>query len=124
MRQRCGAAVALEGAVPAGHADADRRLDFPPQQVPSRSGGIMSTTESTATIPALKLFADTQPGSPVSVGTVNFRVNPPQAAGLSILRNDGTFVNDHEILGNSQVISVGFDLGSGSLPRSLSVRLV
>lgn len=84
----------------------------------------MSTTESTATIPALKLFADAQPGAPVSVGTVNFRVNPPQAVGLSILRNDGTFVNDHEILGNSQVISVGFDLGSGSLPRSLSVRLV
>jgi hypothetical protein len=96
---------------------------FLQQTTPITPGGIMSTTDTTAAVPALKLFADAQPGSPVSVGTVNFRVSPPQATGLSILRNDGTFVNDHEILGNNQAVSVGFDLAE-PLPRSLSVRLV
>jgi hypothetical protein len=81
----------------------------------------MSTT--TDAVPALKLFSDDASASTV-LGTVNFRVNPPQAANLTVLRNDGQFQNDHQRLGNSQVVTVGFDLGAGPLPPTLQVRLV
>jgi len=81
----------------------------------------MSTT--TDAVPALKLFTDPASASTV-LGTVNFRVNPPQAANLTVLRNDGQFQSDHQRLGNGQVVTVGFDLGAGPPPPTLQVRLV
>jgi hypothetical protein len=81
----------------------------------------MSTTSEA--VPALKLYTE-QASAPTVLGTVNFRVNPPQAANLTILANEGQFAGDHQRLGNNQKVSVGFDLGSGPLPPTLVVRLV
>lgn len=60
---------------------------------------------------------------PAVLDTVNYRVAPPDSVNAVVVKSDGQFQNDHTIVGNNGVVTVGFYVDPYLAGRPLRVRL-